>query len=64
MAAIKVTVSEENLISEGEGNGPVNAFDPRAAQGSRKYQFYIKELNLTGYACSSPTLTPRPWRAC
>ncbi len=40
IAAIKVTVSEENLISEGEGNGPVNVPDPRAAQGSRKYQIY------------------------
>ena len=35
-AIVKVRVGEEELISAAEGNGPVNALDTGAAQGSRQ----------------------------
>ena len=43
---IKVTVGEEKLISAAKGNGPVNAFDPRAAQDLGKCQSMSKSSNL------------------
>jgi len=46
---IKVTVGEEKLISAAKGNGPVNAFDPRAAQDLGKCQSMSKSSNLTDY---------------
>ncbi len=62
MAAIKVTVGEENLISEAEGNGPVNVPDPRAAQGSRKIPDLYQRAQSHGLRVLIPDVDT--WRAC
>jgi 2-isopropylmalate synthase len=48
-AIVKVKVGDENLISAGEGNGPVNALDVALRKDLGKYQKYIEGLELTDY---------------
>jgi 2-isopropylmalate synthase len=49
MAVVKVWVDGKNLISAGEGNGPVNALDVALRKDIGKYQSYIEGLELTDY---------------
>jgi 2-isopropylmalate synthase len=49
MAVVKVRVDGKNLISAGEGNGPVNALDVALRKDIGKYQSYIEGLELTDY---------------
>jgi 2-isopropylmalate synthase len=49
MAVVKVRVGDQNLISAGEGNGPVNALDVALRKDLGKYQSYISGLELTDY---------------
>ena len=49
MAVVKVKVGDQNLISAGEGNGPVNALDVALRKDLGKYQSYISGLELTDY---------------
>jgi 2-isopropylmalate synthase len=49
LAVVKVTVDGAELISAGEGNGPVNALDVALRKDLGKYQKYIEGLELTDY---------------
>ncbi len=49
MAVVKVKVDGKELISAGEGNGPVNALDVALRKDLGKYQGYIAGLKLTDY---------------
>jgi 2-isopropylmalate synthase len=49
MAVVKVRVDGKDLISAGEGNGPVNALDVALRKDIGKYQSYIEGLELTDY---------------
>jgi 2-isopropylmalate synthase len=49
MAVVKVRVDGKNLISAGEGNGPINALDVALRKDIGKYQSYIEGLELTDY---------------
>ncbi|HLH96069.1 MAG TPA: citramalate synthase [Xanthobacteraceae bacterium] len=49
MAVVKVRVDGKDLISAGEGNGPVNALDVALRKDIGKYQGYIEGLELTDY---------------
>src|SRR5262250_2346750 len=49
MAVVKVKVGDEELISAGEGNGPINALDVALRKDIGKYQSYIDGLALTDY---------------
>ncbi|MGI9413603.1 MAG: alpha-isopropylmalate synthase regulatory domain-containing protein, partial [Hyphomicrobiales bacterium] len=48
-ATVKVTVDGENMISVGEGNGPVNALDMALRKDLGKFQPYIEDLKLVDY---------------
>jgi len=48
-ATVKVNVDGENLISVGEGNGPVNALDQALRKDLGKYSPYIEDLKLVDY---------------
>jgi 2-isopropylmalate synthase len=49
MAVVKVRVDGKDLISAGEGNGPVNALDVALRKDLGKYQRYIEGLELIDY---------------
>jgi 2-isopropylmalate synthase len=49
MAVVKVRVDGKDLISAGEGNGPVNALDVALRKDIGKYQSHIEGLELTDY---------------
>jgi 2-isopropylmalate synthase len=49
VAVVKVRVDGKDLISAGEGNGPVNALDVALRKDIGKYQSYIEGLELTDY---------------
>jgi 2-isopropylmalate synthase len=49
MAVVKVRVDDKDLISAGEGNGPVNALDVALRKDIGKYQSHIEGLELTDY---------------
>ncbi len=49
LAVVKVTVDGKELISAGEGNGPVNALDVALRKDLGKYQHFIDGLDLTDY---------------
>jgi 2-isopropylmalate synthase len=49
MAVVKVRVDDKELISAGEGNGPINALDVALRKDIGKYQSYIEGLELTDY---------------
>jgi len=49
MAVVKVRVDGNDLISAGEGNGPINALDVALRKDIGKYQSYIEGLELTDY---------------
>jgi 2-isopropylmalate synthase len=49
MAVVKVKVDGVDLISAGEGNGPVNALDVALRKDLGKYQSYISGLELVDY---------------
>ena len=49
MAVVKVRVDGKDLISAGEGNGPINALDVALRKDIGKYQSYIEGLELTDY---------------
>ena len=49
MAVVKVKVGDDELISAGEGNGPVNALDQALRKDLGKYQDYIADLELIDY---------------
>jgi 2-isopropylmalate synthase len=49
MAVVKVMVEGKELISAGEGNGPVNALDVALRKDLGKYQKYIEGLELVDY---------------
>jgi 2-isopropylmalate synthase len=49
LAVVKVKVGDDELISAGEGNGPVNALDVALRKDLGKYQKYIEGLELTDY---------------
>jgi 2-isopropylmalate synthase len=49
MAVVKVRVDDKDLISAGEGNGPINALDVALRKDIGKYQSYIEGLELTDY---------------
>jgi len=49
MAVVKVKVDGVDLISAGEGNGPVNALDVALRKDLGKYQKFIEGLELTDY---------------
>jgi 2-isopropylmalate synthase len=49
MAVVKIRAGDENLISAGEGNGPVNALDVALRKDLGKYQKYIEGLELVDY---------------
>ena len=60
MAVVKVKVDNEILISAAEGNGPVNALDGRAAQGSRQIsEIYRRAKAWSTTVCVSSTAAPR-----
>ena len=48
-ATVKVNVDGDNLISVGEGNGPVNALDQALRKDLGKYSPYIEDLKLVDY---------------
>ncbi|GGC73024.1 citramalate synthase [Chelatococcus reniformis] len=48
-AVVKVKVGDEELISVGEGNGPVNALDVALRKDLGKYQPLIKGLGLVDF---------------
>jgi 2-isopropylmalate synthase len=48
-ATVKVNVDGEELISVGEGNGPVNALDQALRKDIGKYSPYIEDLTLVDY---------------
>ena len=49
MAVVKVKVGGKELISAGEGNGPVNALDVALRKDIGKYQSHIEGLELIDY---------------
>ena len=49
MAVVKVKVDGKELISAGEGNGPVNALDVALRKDLGKYQRFIDGLELIDY---------------
>jgi 2-isopropylmalate synthase len=49
LAVVKVLVDGKELISAGEGNGPVNALDVALRKDLGKYQKYIEGLELVDY---------------
>ncbi len=49
MAVVKVKVDGQELISAGEGVGPVNALDVALRKDLGKYQKFIEGLELTDY---------------
>jgi len=49
LAVVKVIVDGKELISAGEGNGPVNALDVALRKDLGKYQKYIDGLELVDY---------------
>ncbi|MGE3869806.1 MAG: citramalate synthase [Pseudorhodoplanes sp.] len=49
LAVVKVRVDGKDLISAGEGNGPVNALDVALRKDLGKYQKYIEGLELVDY---------------
>ena len=49
LAVVKVRVDDKDLISAGEGNGPINALDVALRKDIGKYQSYIEGLELTDY---------------
>jgi 2-isopropylmalate synthase len=49
LAVVKVIVDGRELISAGEGNGPVNALDVALRKDLGKYQKYIEDLELVDY---------------
>jgi 2-isopropylmalate synthase len=49
MAVVKVKVGGSDLISAGEGVGPVNALDVALRKDLGKYQSYISGLELVDY---------------
>jgi 2-isopropylmalate synthase len=49
MAVVKVRVDGKDLISAGEGNGPINALDVALRKDIGKYQSHIEGLELTDY---------------
>jgi 2-isopropylmalate synthase len=49
MAVVKVMVGGKELISAGEGNGPVNALDVALRKDLGEYQKYIEGLELVDY---------------
>jgi 2-isopropylmalate synthase len=48
-AVVKVRIDGEELISAGEGNGPVNALDLALRRDLGRYQKYIDDLELLDY---------------
>jgi len=48
-ATVKVLVDGEELMSVGEGNGPVNALDDALRKDLGKYSSYIDDLRLVDY---------------
>lgn len=48
-ATVKVRVDGEELMSVGEGNGPVNALDDALRKDLGKYSSYIDDLRLVDY---------------
>ena len=48
-ATVKLTVDGENLISAGEGNGPVNALDQALRKDLGRYSSFIEDLQLIDY---------------
>jgi 2-isopropylmalate synthase len=48
-ATVKVDADGEQLISVGEGNGPVNALDQALRKDLGKYSPYIEDLTLVDY---------------
>jgi len=48
-AVVKVRVGDEELISVGEGNGPVNALDVALRKDLGKYQPFIAGLGLRDF---------------
>jgi 2-isopropylmalate synthase len=48
-AIVKVIIDGEELISAGEGNGPVNALDLALRRDLGRYQKYIDDLELLDY---------------
>jgi 2-isopropylmalate synthase len=48
-ATVKIAVDGENLISAGEGNGPVNALDQALRKDLGRYSSYIEDLRLIDY---------------
>jgi 2-isopropylmalate synthase len=48
-ATVKVCVDGENLISAGEGNGPVNALDQALRKDLGRYSSFIEDIKLLDY---------------
>jgi len=48
-ATVKVRIDGENVMSVGEGNGPVNALDMALRKDLGPYQSYIDDLELVDY---------------
>ncbi|MEQ9144469.1 MAG: citramalate synthase [Parvibaculaceae bacterium] len=48
-ATVKVVVDDEQFISVGEGNGPINALDEALRKDLGKYQSYIDEIRLVDF---------------
>ncbi|MGE0846962.1 MAG: citramalate synthase [Flavobacteriaceae bacterium] len=48
-AVVKVTVDGEQLMSVGEGNGPVNALDIALRKDLGRYQRFIEDLELVDF---------------
>jgi 2-isopropylmalate synthase len=48
-STVKMIVDGETIITAGEGNGPVNAFDMALRKALRVYYPELKEVKLTGY---------------
>ena len=48
-ATVKVRIDGENVMSVGEGNGPVNALDNALRKDLGRYQSFIEDLDLVDY---------------
>lgn len=48
-STVKIKLSERNLITAGEGNGPVNAFDKALRKALRSQYPELSQVKLTGY---------------
>lgn len=48
-ATVKARISNETVMSVGEGNGPVNALDNALRKDLGQYQSYINDLKLVDY---------------